>query len=71
MDEIKKDKEYKDMSNNEITQTMDVLTKNHEVIKSEIAKLIEIMKYIENEWYNASQELNTRMGVKIENSTEK
>lgn len=59
--------DFTKMSNTEITQVMDTLSKNHETIKLEIAKLIEIMKFIETEWYNASTELNKRMGVEINN----
>lgn len=63
-------KDLSKMGNSEITQMMDTLTKNHETIKLEIAKLIEVMKFIEEEWYNASTELNKRMGVKIESPIE-
>lgn len=60
-------RDFTKMGNNEITQIMDTLSKNHETIKLEIAKLIEVMKFIETEWYNASTELNKRMGVDINN----
>ena len=64
-------KDFSKMGNNEIVTTMQNLTKNHETIKLEIAKLVEVMQYIEKEWHEASNELNKRMGVKIETTENK
>lgn len=52
--------EFARLSNDELLKMSETLTINHEKIKNEIIQLHEILKVVERDWLNVTEELKNR-----------
>lgn len=62
--ETTKEKTFEEMTNQELVNAMSVLSKNNDVLREEVTKLLAVIQEVQSQWYKASEILNKRMGIK-------